>query len=104
MAMTDQKARYRRQADLCYEIATMIGGEKAATMVRLGDTYSSLATTPPDAQRARSLPETKNNHPVCPHCGTKVRLIHSLPRTDLLSAMQGFRCDSCGATLVWKSK
>jgi hypothetical protein len=30
MAVTEQKPRYRRQAELCYEIAVMIGCEKAA--------------------------------------------------------------------------
>lgn len=103
MAVTDQKPRYRRQAELCYEIAAMIGGEKAATMARLGDIYSSLATLP-DEQRAPALSETKNSHPLCPKCRSNVRLIHSLPRTNFLPAMQGFRCDNCGRTLVWKSK
>jgi len=104
MAVTDQKPRYRRQAELCYEIAAMIGGEKAATMVRLGHLYSSLATSLADEQRAPALSETKNNHPLCPKCRSNVRLIHSLPRTNFLPAMQGFRCDNCGRTLVWKSK
>jgi hypothetical protein len=41
MAVVDQKERYRRQAALCYEIATK-APKKAASMVRLGDTYSAL--------------------------------------------------------------
>jgi hypothetical protein len=63
MAVTDQKPRYRRQAELWYEIAAMIGGEKPAAMVRLGELYSSLATSLPDEQRAPALSETKNSHP-----------------------------------------
>jgi hypothetical protein len=43
MAVVDQKERYRRQAALCYEIATKMAPKKAASMVRLGDTYAALA-------------------------------------------------------------
>jgi hypothetical protein len=38
-----QKECYLRQAALCYEIAASVTGERAASMVRLGDTYSALA-------------------------------------------------------------
>jgi hypothetical protein len=38
-----QKEWYLRQAARCYEIAASVTGERAASMVRLGDTYSALA-------------------------------------------------------------
>ena len=44
MAIVDQKERYRRQAALCYEIAATMDGERAISMIRLGDTYAALAT------------------------------------------------------------
>ena len=46
MAIIDQKGRYRRQAALCYELAKTMDGERAESMVRLGDAYSDLAETP----------------------------------------------------------
>jgi hypothetical protein len=36
-------------------------------------------------------------------CGTKMRLIHSLSRPEIMPAMQVFRCDAWGETLIWKS-
>jgi hypothetical protein len=41
-----QKECYLRQAARCYEIAASVTGERAASMVRLGDTYSALAEDP----------------------------------------------------------
>jgi hypothetical protein len=38
-----QKEWYLRQATRCYVIAASVTGERAASMVRLGDTYSALA-------------------------------------------------------------
>ena len=46
VAIIDQKERYRRQAALCYELAKTMDGERAESMVRLGDAYSDLAETP----------------------------------------------------------
>jgi hypothetical protein len=37
---------------------------------------------------------------LCEKCGKKMRLTHSLPGTDILPAMQAFRCDSCGRALA----
>jgi hypothetical protein len=103
MAVVDQKERYRRQAALCYEIATKMAPKKAASMVRLGDTYSALAV-----ERDRRAPNifvaTKRlEQPHCKVCGRKMRLACALPRTRTLPSMQAFRCDRCGETLIWKS-
>jgi hypothetical protein len=46
MAVVDQKERYRRQAALCYDIAATMTGERATSMLLLGDTYSALAVNP----------------------------------------------------------
>jgi hypothetical protein len=46
MTTIDQKECYLQQAALCYEIAASATGERAASMVRLGDTYSALAEDP----------------------------------------------------------
>jgi hypothetical protein len=43
---------------------------------------------PPDVER------------LCEKCGKKIRLTHSLPRTDILPAMHAFRCDNCGRALA----
>jgi hypothetical protein len=104
MATIDQKERYRRQAGLCYEIATTMTGERAISMIRLGDTYAALATDPD-----RFLPNVfasrkKYVDPVCKKCGQKMRLTHSLPRTEIMPAMQAFRCDACRETLIWKGE
>jgi hypothetical protein len=34
----------------------------------------------------------------------KVQLTHSLARTDIMPAMQAFRCDACKETLIWKGE
>jgi hypothetical protein len=46
MAVVDQKKRYRRQAALCYDVAATMTGERAISMIRLGDTYAALAVDP----------------------------------------------------------
>jgi hypothetical protein len=98
----DQKERYRRHASLCYEVAANMTGERAESMTRLGDTYAALAVDsdqPPNA----FVPATKYAEPRCKKCGKEMRLTHSLPRTDIVPAMQAFRCDACGETMIWKS-
>ena len=104
MAIVDQKERYRRQAALCYEIAATMTGERASSMIRLGDTYAALATDPdrllPNAFASRK----KYVDPVCKKCGQKMQLTHSLPRTEIMPAMQAFRCDACKETLIWKGE
>jgi hypothetical protein len=46
MTGAEEKQRYRRQAALCYEIAKMLFGERASSMIRLGDSYAALAINP----------------------------------------------------------
>jgi len=102
LAVVDQKERYRRRAVACYEIAATLTGERASSMVRLGDTYAALAAYPD-----RLLPNpfrSGANNPQCPKCGQRMRLAHSLPRTDFLPAMQAFHCEACGETLIWKGQ
>jgi hypothetical protein len=98
----DRKERYRRQAALCYEIAAAMTGKRAASMMRLGDTYAALAVDPEKARAGILAPAVKYDDPECPKCRGKMRLTHSLPSTDILPAMQAFRCDACGETLIWK--
>jgi predicted RNA-binding Zn-ribbon protein involved in translation (DUF1610 family) len=104
MATIDQKERYRRQAALCYEIAKAMEGERADSMVRLGDAYSALAETPSKFRRGIFTPTEKYAEPECEKCGKKMKLTHSLPRTDIMPAMQAFRCDACGETMIWKGE
>jgi hypothetical protein len=78
--------------------------DRAASMIRIGDTYSALAEDRDKLRPSIFVPAAKYIHPNCEKCGTKMRLTHSLPRTDIMPAMQALRCDSCGETLIWKSK
>jgi predicted RNA-binding Zn-ribbon protein involved in translation (DUF1610 family) len=104
MATIDQKQRYRQHAALCYELAKSMAGEKAASMVRLGDTYSALADNPDKTRPGIFAPAEKYADPECKKCGKKMKLTHALPRTEIMPAMQAFRCDTCGETLIWKSE
>jgi predicted RNA-binding Zn-ribbon protein involved in translation (DUF1610 family) len=101
--MMDQKERYRRHTSLCYEIAAGMTGERAASMTRLGDTYAALAV---DADRPLNafVPATKYAEPRCRKCGREIQVAVTLPRTDVMPALQSFRCDACGETLIWKGK
>jgi predicted RNA-binding Zn-ribbon protein involved in translation (DUF1610 family) len=101
--MMDQKERYRRHATLCYEIAAGMTGARAASMTRLGDTYAALAV---DADQPLNafVPATKYAEPRCRKCGKQMHVTLTLPRTDIMPAMQAFRCDACGETLIWKGK
>jgi hypothetical protein len=66
-----------------------------------------MATIDQKEQKLRPgifVPAAKYIHPNCEKCVTKMSLTHSLPRTDIMPAMQAFRCDSCGETLICKSK
>jgi hypothetical protein len=104
MATIDQKERYRRQAALCYEIAKAMEGDRAESMVRLGDAYSALAENPSKFRPGIFVPTEKYADPVCDKCGKKMKLTHSLPRTDIMPAMQAFRCDACSETQIWKGE
>jgi hypothetical protein len=104
MAIVNQKERYRRQAGLCYEIAATMTGERAISMIRLGDTYGALATDPDRLLPNVFASRKKYVDPVCKKCGQKMRLTHSLPRTEMMPAMQAFRCDACRETLIWKGE
>jgi hypothetical protein len=104
MAIIDQRERYRRQAGLCYELAKTMDGERAESMVHLGDAYSDLAETLGRFREGIFKPADKYAEPRCPQCRRKMRLAHSLPRTDALPLMQAFRCDACDETLIWKGE
>jgi len=104
MATIDQRGRYRRQAMLCYEIAKAMDGERAESMVRLGDAYSALAGSPGKFRPGLFTPTEKYADPECKKCGKKMKLTHSLPRTEIMPDIQAFRCDACGETLIWKGE
>jgi RNase P subunit RPR2 len=104
MAVVDQKERYRRQAALCYDIAATIIGERATSMIRLGDTYGALAVDPDRLLPNVFASRKKYVDPICKKCGQKMKLTHSLPRTEIMPAMQAFRCDACKETLIWKGE
>jgi hypothetical protein len=99
----DMKEQYRRRASLCYEIAAGMTGERAASMTRLGDTYAALAV---DADQPLNafVPATKYAAPRCKQCGKDMRVSLTLPRTEILPAIQAFCCDACGETLIWKGR
>jgi hypothetical protein len=103
MAIVERKERYRRRAALCYEIAATLTGERAVSMIRLGDTYAALAV--PDQPLPNiAVRATKNADPRCKKCRSKLRLIHSFPRTEFIPEMQAFQCDACGETLISKGE
>ena len=102
MAVVDQKERYRRNAALCYDVAAKMAAEKAVSMVRLGDTYASLAVDPDRRAANTFVPANRFEQPHCKRCGRKMRLACGFPRTRTLPAMQAFHCDRCDETLIWK--
>jgi hypothetical protein len=59
MAVVDQKERYRRQAALCYDIAATMTGERATSMLLLGDTYAALAVDPNRLPHNIFMPPTR---------------------------------------------
>jgi hypothetical protein len=101
MAIVDQKQRYRRQAALCYEIAATMTGERAASMIQLGDTYAALAV---DSDRLLPIPTAKHAEAYCKKCGKIMQLARSPPRSLKTPAMQAFRCETCGETLIRKGE
>jgi hypothetical protein len=98
--VVSQKARYRRQASLCYEIAATLSGDKVAAMAHLGDVYAGLAAAPNAPWQAALAMVSEDE---CPHCWSPMERTHSLPGTDLLPAREAFRCTGCGETLVCKT-
>jgi len=104
MAGIDQKERYRQRAALCYDIAATISGDSATAMRRLADTYAKLAEDRIDPQIGTFVTTERNDHPQCRKCGKEMRFTYSLRRTDTLRAMQAFRCEGCGRTMIWKGK
>ena len=73
-------------------------------MVRLGDAYSALAESPGKFRPDLFSPNEKYADPACKKCGKKMKLMQSMPRTEIMPAMQAFRCDACGKTLMWKGE
>src|SRR5579872_391502 len=103
MPVADQTERYRRHAALCYEIAASLSGERAVSMIRLGDTYAALAVDAHEGPNA-FLPTTKYDVPLCKKCGMPMNFSVGLPRTELMSSLQAFRCEPCHETLIWKGR
>src|ERR1700730_17660405 len=104
MATIDQKERYRHQAGLCYEIAATMTGERAISMIRLGDTYGALATDPDRLLPNVFASQKKYVDPVCKKCGQEMRLTHSRPLDPTITAMYAFRCYACRESLIWKGE
>ena len=75
MAVVDQKEWYHRQAALCYEIAAKMTPKKAASMVRLGDTYVALAIDPDRRASNIFVPTKRFEQPKYAggKCGSPVR-------------------------------
>jgi hypothetical protein len=98
MAVVDQKERYRRQAALCYELAVTLSGEKASSIIRLGDAYAALAVAP-DLSLPTVFAAQKYADPLCKKCGKRMDLRHHLAAPTSTPGMQAFRCKACGETL-----
>jgi hypothetical protein len=73
-------------------------------MTRLGDAYAALAANPDRLLPNLFIPATKYAQPRCKKCGKELRHVLSMPRTDILPAMQAFRCDACDGTVIWKGE
>jgi hypothetical protein len=110
VTIVSQKARYRRQASLCYEIAATLDGERVAAMVHLGDVYAGLAAEPDEPLRFAAVSlargETRGDDgedaPECPRCRSAMRRTGSLAPSGPLPAREMFRCRGCGEALVCK--
>jgi transposase-like protein len=98
MTSIDQKERYRGQSALCLDMAGEMNGERAASMLRLAETYATLAEDDPTL-----TPPAIYVDPQCPRCGRKMRVTLSLARADALPAVQRLQCDACGKTTIWKT-
>ena len=101
MAVVDQKERYRRHAALCYDIAAGMTGERATSMLLLGDTYAALAVHPDRLPPDAPAPGRGSVKPRCKVCRGEMQLAHLLSRTNLPS-IRAFWCDQCGETLTWR--
>jgi hypothetical protein len=71
-------------------------GERAASMTRLGDTYTALAV---DADQPLNafVPATKYAEPRCRKCGKEMQVALTLPRTDIMPAA-AVMASSCSAS------
>lgn len=96
MALADRIEENRRQAAICYEIAETLTGERAAAMIRLGDSYAALAVIPNRA-RSHHFSPSRYVDPLCPACGKRMLLAQFLPGTEHAPPMQSFRCEKCRA-------
>jgi hypothetical protein len=63
MATIDQKERYRQRAALCYEIAAILSGDTAASMRRLGDSYTGLAAASDKPRTGIFVPTKRHERP-----------------------------------------
>jgi hypothetical protein len=95
MALAERIAENRRQAEICYEIAATLTGERASSMARLGDSYAMLAVVPNGA-RTHHFSPSRYVDPLCRTCGKKMQLTHFLPGAGNAPPMQTFRCTACG--------
>jgi hypothetical protein len=100
--IVSQKARYRRQASLCYQIAETLAGDRVAAMVHLGDVYSGLADAPDEPWAVASAPSAREDMLECPRCRLAMQRTGSFAQKGDLPAREAFRCRGCGDTLVCK--
>jgi len=103
MAVVDQKARYRRYAALCYEIAAKAGVARATSIIRLGDNYAALAIDPESVPSNLVFP-AQHVEVECKKCGRSMQVAYSLPRVGEMPPQKAFWCETCGGTLIWKSE
>lgn len=71
-------------------------GDSATSMMRVADTYAALVE-----DYCAVVPPAIYVDPRCVKCGGKLRLTHSLQRTDIMSCIQAVRCDGCDKTMIW---
>ena len=103
MAIIDRKVRYRRQAAICYDIATTMAKERSGLIVLLGDLYAANAVNPDGLPPNAFTLRTPSEEPHCAICGGEMQLTHSLSRANLPS-IRAFWCEPCGQTLTWQKE
>jgi hypothetical protein len=97
MSVVDRTEEYRRQASLCYELAATLSGAKAASMLRLGDSYAALAVAP-DLSRPNVFAPQRYTDPLCRKCGKRMQLTFSMSGSHEGPPVQAFHCKECGET------
>ena len=103
MAAIDQKARYRRQSALCYDIAATMASGRAASVLHLGDAYAALALNPDGLPRNVTAEPERQIQVLCRRCSARMQLAHSQFRTNLPDIL-AFWCEWCGYALIWQGE